>query len=463
MVAAVAFVMASGGRAGRWRGHRRAERTLGSTRAVVAFVALVAGLLSACSGAGSVVFTVNSFPDGVDVNPGDGRCEKTAGAGDCSLRAAVGEANATATKVPTVRVPGGQYVLTAGSDDVNAIGDLDLAPAKGSMFLQSLAPVSIRGGGGDNVFDVRSGVVSISGFGAWDADSALRVRNGATAKVSASTFSGDVDGINVETGGDLQLESSSVLLSTFAAVRNEGTASLRFVSLLDNNTTLRGAGSTTLTASVLFGGNFVECGAPVISGGWNAVGDASCGLTGAGDVENATTMEFEPVAIVPVPYAAPRYSATTPNPVIDAIPPGVGPCPAAPDYETDQAGSLRPVGAGCDRGAVDTNMVLTVTTPADELDADPSDQRCDTGAGHCSLRAAIARANALPGHDTVVIAAGVDPVLSRPGRNENANATGDLDITGPLDVEGGRSLDRRGGPRPGLRCPGDPHGAHGLP
>ncbi|MGW1958070.1 CSLREA domain-containing protein [Streptomyces sp. NPDC001920] len=40
---------------------------------------------------------------------------------------------------------------------------------------------------------------------------------------------------------------------------------------------------------------------------------------------------------------------------------------------------------------------FTVDTTADAVDADPSDGRCLTAAGSCSLRAAVMAANALPG------------------------------------------------------------------
>lgn len=57
----------------------------------------------------------------------------------------------------------------------------------------------------------------------------------------------------------------------------------------------------------------------------------------------------------------------------------------------------------------------------------------------CSLRESIMLANAQPGLDTVVLAAGTYQ-LTRPGAGEDANLTGDLDSTGPLEIVGaGRS------------------------
>lgn len=53
------------------------------------------------------VITVNTTVAGADVNPGDGTCEATAGGGNCTLQAAIGEAN-TLERADIV-VPAGVY------------------------------------------------------------------------------------------------------------------------------------------------------------------------------------------------------------------------------------------------------------------------------------------------------------------------------------------------------------------
>src|SRR5690606_27472863 len=81
--------------------------------------ALVAVLgLTACEPSPVLELTVNITDDLVDVAPGDGVCEATAGVGDCSLRAAVMEANATpaTSAVRVVRAANAQYVLTRVDD-----------------------------------------------------------------------------------------------------------------------------------------------------------------------------------------------------------------------------------------------------------------------------------------------------------------------------------------------------------
>lgn len=75
----------------------------------------------------------------------------------------------------------------------------------------------------------------------------------------------------------------------------------------------------------------------------------------------------------------------------------------------------------------------------DQADLVPGDGVCawSTSAPlgqRCTLRAAIMEANALPGEHTIAIPGGAHIVLSIPGRNEDAAATGDLDITKSLTI-----------------------------
>ena len=78
---------------------------------------------------------------------------------------------------------------------------------------------------------------------------------------------------------------------------------------------------------------------------------------------------------------------------------------------------------------------FTVNSAIDAVDTNPGDGACSTGAGSCSLRAAIQEANALSGPDTINVTAGVYS-LSIFGAAEDLGVTGDLDITGPLTIVG---------------------------
>ena len=87
-----------------------------------------------------------------------------------------------------------------------------------------------------------------------------------------------------------------------------------------------------------------------------------------------------------------------------------------------------------------TAATFTVDTVTLDLgDIDPGDGECAWATfppvgQRCTLRAAIMEANASPGPDRVIVPFGAEIVLSRPGRNEDSAALGDLDITGPLEV-----------------------------
>lgn len=78
---------------------------------------------------------------------------------------------------------------------------------------------------------------------------------------------------------------------------------------------------------------------------------------------------------------------------------------------------------------------FTVNTTADNVDAAPGDSICADGSGACSLRAAIEEANALAGDDVIVLPAGVY-ALTIVGAGEDAGASGDLDISDNLTING---------------------------
>ncbi len=78
---------------------------------------------------------------------------------------------------------------------------------------------------------------------------------------------------------------------------------------------------------------------------------------------------------------------------------------------------------------------FNVNSTADIPDVLPGDGVCGTGNGGCTLRAAIQEANALPGHDTILLPGGTYSLIL-PGSGEDASATGDLDITDDLTLGG---------------------------
>ena len=77
-----------------------------------------------------------------------------------------------------------------------------------------------------------------------------------------------------------------------------------------------------------------------------------------------------------------------------------------------------------------------VNSTADAVDAIPGDGFCETvNTGECTLRAAIQESNALAGGGMITLPVGTYK-FTIPGTGENGAATGDLDITGYLEIIG---------------------------
>lgn len=113
-------------------------------------------VLTAICGTGEVAqastFYVDSTADTVDATPGDGICDN--GAGSCSLRAAIMEANAL-VGADIIDAPAGTYTLTIPGERENAAltGDLDITD---DLTITGAGETStiIDGGGIDRVLEV---------------------------------------------------------------------------------------------------------------------------------------------------------------------------------------------------------------------------------------------------------------------------------------------------------------------
>lgn len=111
--------------------------------------------------AGLTTFTVNSDLDELDKKPGDGVCLSKPSK-KCTLRAAIQETNALGA-ARTIKLPAGNYVLSrsgAGEDKAKT-GDLDI---KSQITIKgaSADTTIIDGGGIDRVFDIHSGMLSLT-------------------------------------------------------------------------------------------------------------------------------------------------------------------------------------------------------------------------------------------------------------------------------------------------------------
>lgn len=106
--------------------------------------ALALALLLSLFGSGPAVqpalaasFVVDTTNDTNDANPGDGACADSAG--DCSLRAAIEEANALAG-ADTITLPAGTYTLTSGAQLPSVTSEITLDGAgSGSTIIQANA------------------------------------------------------------------------------------------------------------------------------------------------------------------------------------------------------------------------------------------------------------------------------------------------------------------------------------
>ena len=113
----------------------------------------------------SLIFTVNTTMDAVDLNPGDGVCDINPSPFItlCSLRAAIQEANAILNSHELIQLPPGTYQLSIpGSDDSGAMGDLDITDGltiESTSLEQNAAEITIVDGGDtDRVFHIRGTV-----------------------------------------------------------------------------------------------------------------------------------------------------------------------------------------------------------------------------------------------------------------------------------------------------------------
>jgi CSLREA domain-containing protein len=147
-------------------------------------------------------FTVDSSADAVDANPGDGVCDD--GAGDCTLRAAIQEANAL-PGADTITLPAGTYTLAiAGAgEDAAATGDLDITD-----------DLTLTGAGQD---------VTIIDGGALDR--VLHVFAPGVADVSQLTVRNGESGAN-DDGGGIHNPMGTLRLTDVTITENQGPSNL---------------------------------------------------------------------------------------------------------------------------------------------------------------------------------------------------------------------------------------------
>lgn len=301
----------------------------------------------------AAIFTVNSTADASDNNLGDGVC-LTATLTDCTLRAAIEEANALAG-ADTIQVPGGTYVLTGGTLPVTST--IQIAPTSAS------AAVTISGGGqAAPVFSLGTGanlqLSQLTVTGATVAP-AIDVTDG-TLILTTSTLTGN-------TGGALRLNGATAVatISETTIANNSGgaasvdlavanaTATLTRVTIAGNSggSVVGGLRVETDAVANLSGsivanntGGGADCIGAVTAGGLNIIETPGCTVTGT------TPLEVDPVLGGLAPNGGPTQTQLpgTTSPALNAG----GACSS-----TDQRGVTRPRGGACDLGAVELPAV----------------------------------------------------------------------------------------------------------
>ncbi|MCC5954140.1 MAG: right-handed parallel beta-helix repeat-containing protein [Acidimicrobiia bacterium] len=447
-------------------------RTTGATKAVhwPLHALGLAGLwllLSACDPS-AMLLEVNSTADLPDANPGDGICEATPGMGDCTLRAAVMEANAV-PKVDTIDLGwGNTYVLTlAGSgEDAAATGDLDITESvtiKGASI--------IDGNGTDRVFDVRAGTLILGEArvtgGATDANGGgIRINTGAglltyQVEVSGNTAAGSgAGGIHAENGGTVRLISTLVAENTggIGGVRtagqlvadnltvsaNTGTSGtggiavapgapsgvLNFTTITDNTGGGYSGGGVFATTIVANQASGSDCATAPATAGYNLDSDGTClPVPATGDKPNT-----DPLLLPLEFYDGERRTHLPPpaSPVIDQVPVGVLNCGGG-SGAFDQRGMARPSDTdldgtpACEIGATENNNRIPggffeVATNLDAPAATAGDGRCEAtpGGTDCTLRAALEEINTWPLGGNVFVYPGPDMLLTHGSGNDRS-------------------------------------------
>ena len=326
---------------------------------LVAALAL-SGLVACDPLASPPTLTVTSDATGGDAAPGDGVCEVTAGAGDCTLPAAVDEANALGRAA--ISVPAGAYEgmdltvtgdvrLNRGAPADVVLGDVDITVAEGGALLAEglRTRVADPPPEGSNEPGVHPVTFSVAGE--------LTLVRSTIASIGKSVVdSVPQDATLVVAPGGRAVLNTSVLVGGLHAVVNDGElasfASSLFSLVSAQLLTNQGATSqyartafTTLSPTVRVFSSCLGDGTLVSLGGNSA---ERLGCLRAGDVGSYAANRFD---IYTMQVTWPEVS-----PTVDAIPVGTMLCdPAGTDvygapFGVDGNGDGT---GGCDVGAAE--------------------------------------------------------------------------------------------------------------
>ncbi len=202
----------------------------------------------------AATFTVNSTVDAVDANPGDGVCATATG--ECTLRAAIMEANALPGD-DTITLPAGTYTLSiAGAgEDAGATGDLDIS-SNLTITGADASTTVIEAEGIDRVLNVIGSIpVNISGVSISGGNSGLFSGGGILNRFGILTLTNSAIVSNTAQGGAGGIFNSAGVLTLTNSTVSGNTALVNGGGIVNSDgSTLTLTNSTVISNTASDGG-----------------------------------------------------------------------------------------------------------------------------------------------------------------------------------------------------------------
>jgi CSLREA domain-containing protein len=222
-------------------------------------------------------FTVNSTSDTIDTNPGGGTCADPFG--NCTLRAAIMEANAF-PGADVIILPAGTYILTISGTGEDRAGDLDIRTDQTIKGVGAASSI-IDGGGIDRVLEVHA-TVQIDGVTVRNGNSpsdgggilnrgTLTLNNSAVSNNSADTAIGSGGGGIANVLGTLTLNNSTVsnnsAIGAGGGILNRGTLTLNGSTVSTNSADLGGGILNSAGGRLIFNSSILSANDAANQGG----------------------------------------------------------------------------------------------------------------------------------------------------------------------------------------------------